>query len=246
MDADEYAIKVFQNHIECSGMKECLHGCTILEIGPGDSIASAIIAAGYGAKSIIVDADRYVREDIHIYHALNHSLAEKGFPCVDISHCQSVDDILAVCNACYMTNGLTSLRSIKDNSVDLIFSQAVLEHIRRDEFLSTMIECRRILRPGGSCSHQIDLRDHLGGALNNLRFSEKTWESRFFSNSGFYTNRIRYGQMLELFAQAGFHVEVTNIQRWAEIPTPRSMLAGMFSSFSDEDLRISCFDVLLR
>jgi hypothetical protein len=30
--------------------------------------------------------------------------------------------------------------------------------------------------------------------LNNLRFSERIWESEFMAKSGFYTNRIPLGQ----------------------------------------------------
>lgn len=96
-------------------------------------------------------------------------------------------------------------------SIDFIWSQAVLEHIRKSEFLDTMLELHRILRPNGVCSHVVDLKDHLGGALNNLRFSEKLWESNFMASSGFYTNRIRYSEMLDIFHQAGFSVEVVNV-----------------------------------
>jgi len=47
-----------------------------------------------------------------------------------------------------------------------------LEHIRKKEFVDTIIETKRILKPNGICSHEIDLRDHLNESLNNLRFSE--------------------------------------------------------------------------
>jgi len=45
------------------------------------------------------------------------------------------------------------------------------------------------------CSHRVDLRDHFGSALNNLRFSDKKWELDWIANSGFYTNRIRLQEM---------------------------------------------------
>ena len=41
-----------------------------------------------------------------------------------------------------------------------------------------------MIRPGGLCSHVVDLKDHLGGALNNLRFSQRVWESRTMAGSG--------------------------------------------------------------
>jgi hypothetical protein len=92
----------------------------------------------------------------------------------------------------------------------------------------------------------VDLRDHLGGALNNLRFSERIWESEFFARSGFYTNRICFAQMLSMFSAAGFTAEVGRVQRWPKLPTPRRSLAPQFREVSDEDLLVSSFDVRLR
>ncbi|MBK8163352.1 MAG: class I SAM-dependent methyltransferase [Gammaproteobacteria bacterium] len=246
MDAGEYAIRIFQSHMEKSCFQQRLAGKTILELGPGDSLATAIIAAGYGARSILIDSGRFIRKDINSYVELVGALAKRNLPHIDISCCRDVDEILELCNSRYMTEGLDSLRMIEKESVDLIFSQAVLEHIRRYDFLETMRECRRILREGGVCSHQVDLRDHLGGSLNNLRFSERVWESAFFSKSGFYTNRIQYSEMIGLFAQAGFKVEVTDICRWDTPPTRRSRLSTEFIRIPDEELCISMFDVLLR
>ncbi len=67
MDNSEYAIGIFHSHVEKSGFKNHLRDKTVLEIGPGDSIASAIIATGYGARVIMVDSGRYVREEIAPY-----------------------------------------------------------------------------------------------------------------------------------------------------------------------------------
>ena len=57
-------------------------------------------------------------------------------------------------------------------------------------------------------SHQIDLRDHLGGGLNNLRFSDSLWESNFFVKSGFYTNRISFDKMISIFENISFKYEI--------------------------------------
>ena len=78
-----------------------------------------------------------------------------------------------------------------------------------------------------------------------MRFSEKVWESDFFAQSGFYTNRIRYGKMMELFREAGFRPEIIRTIKWPEIPTSRNKLAREFACLSDNELKISEFDVLL-
>jgi SAM-dependent methyltransferase len=133
----------------------------------------------------------------------------------------SIETILAVCRATYGTSGLTSLRAIPDKSVDFVWSHTVLQHVRRAEFLETMRELRRVLRADGISSHWVDLQDCLGGALNNLRFRESVWESPFVAKCGFYTNRIRYSEMLALFKEAGFEPEVVHLTRWDRLPTSR-------------------------
>lgn len=245
MDRGDYAVRTFISHVEKTGPRAQLSGKTILELGPGDSVATALIAAAHGARAILVDMGTYARMDLQPYFELDHTLRARGLTMPDFSGCRTVGEMLARCGAQYMTEGLISLRSIETASVDLIFSQAVLEHIRRREFLDTMKECWRILKPTGICSHQIDLRDHLGGALNNLRFSERVWESAFFAKSGFYTNRIQYEQMLRLFTQAGFIADCSGVRRWNTLPIPRRKLNKQFKDIGDEELCIRTFDVLL-
>jgi SAM-dependent methyltransferase len=246
MDTSEYAIAVFHSHVDRAGLAGRLQDKVILELGPGDSLATAVVAATYGARAILVDTGAYARFTAGPYHNLQRALESRDLRPPDLSACTSLAAILERCAARYHTEGLASLREIESASIDLLFSQAVLEHVRYGEFFPTLQECRRVLRAGGICSHQIDLRDHLGGLLNNLRFSNETWESEFFASSGFYTNRIRYARMLELFEQAGFSVECTNVQRWETLPTPRRALSKEFAAIADDDLRVSAFDVLLR
>jgi hypothetical protein len=121
-----------------------------------------------------------------------------------------------------------------------------LEHIRKQEFLEVVRETRRELRSDGICSHRVDLRDHLGGSLNNLRFSRKFWESDMILNSGFYTNRIRLSEMVDYFRSDGFSVGVINIDRWEKLPTPAARMSPEFRDLPEDELRISGFDVILR
>jgi SAM-dependent methyltransferase len=246
MDSHDYALRIFRDHAERAGLQGKLQGRTVLELGPGDSISTAVIAAAYGARAILVDSGNFARADVAPYRVLQAALLKENLPCPSIDDCPDVRSILERCGARYLTEGLQSLRQIESGSVDLIFSQAVLEHVRRKDFLATQRECRRILKPGGVCSHRVDLRDHLGGALNNLRFSERVWESEFFARSGFYTNRISFAQMPSLFSEAGFQVELTDVRRWPTFPTPRNRMDRQFRELPDDILLVSGFEVLLR
>ena len=65
------------------------------------------------------------------------------------------------------------------------------------------------------------------------------------SSSGFYTNRLRKSEMMEYFKISGFNVTIINETRWDHIPIDRSKLYGQFKNYSDDDLIISTFSVLL-
>lgn len=246
MDRTGYALEVFDRHVASAGLQGNLEGKTILELGPGDSIATAIIAAACGARAILVDTGRFAHNPIGADIELTRILRARGWSPPDLDGCRALEEVLAATGALYFTDGLGSLRQLSAHSIDLVYSHAVLEHIRKAEFLATQRECARILCRDGVCSHRVDLRDHLGGGLNNLRFSESVWESDFFFKSGFYTNRIRFGQMLELFELAGFSVEVGTVDRWDKLPIERRKLEGDFRDVPDDDLGVWAFDVTLR
>lgn len=248
MDTALYALGVFSSHVEHAGLAGGLAGKTVLELGPGDSVATAPIASAHGARAILVDAGAFAQPDVRAYRQLADALCSVGLipPAALLGGTARLDELLEACGATYLTQGLASLRAIDAASVDFIFSQAVLEHIRKDEFLDTQRELARILKPGGVCSHRVDLRDHLGGGLNNLRFSERLWETQFFAKSGFYTNRIRIDEMIALFRQAGFEVELGDVRRWDALPVQRWRLAAAFRQIPDEVLNVCGFDVRLR
>jgi predicted SAM-dependent methyltransferase len=193
-----------------------------------------------------VDVADFAHADLKRYRAMADFLVGQGLPAFEVEDVTSIETILAVCRATYGTSGITSLRAIPDKSVDFLWSHAVLQHVRRAEFLETMRELRRVLRADGISSHWMDLQDCLGGALNNLRFRESVWESPLMAGSGFYTNRIRYSEMLAMFKEAGFESEVVHLTRWDRLPTSRSKLDDRFRSLPDDELCVRGFHVILR
>jgi len=221
-------------------------GMNVLELGPGDSVFTAVIAKAMRANRIwLVDAGAFAVTDMSAYQALFAFLRKRGFPLSNIRNPQSFSEVLGQCNAAYLTEGVGSLAHLDDQSVDFCFSNAVLEHIPKREMALLARELKRMLRPGGICVHRVDLQDHLSGQLNNLRFSEEVWESRLFRNAGFYTNRIRYAEMVALFEQAGFVCNVPRIINWDQLPTPRAKMDRSFRSLPDEDLLVKGFDLVL-
>lgn len=248
MEDPSYAWDVFARHWERSDFAgKGRPGFTCLEVGPGDTLSSCLLAHVHGAATChLVDAGPFARADMAPYRQLEAWLSGRGHPLPPAACDGDLGTMLRAVGGRYATRGLDSLREIPDASVDFIWSQAVLEHIRLGEFLPFMKELRRVLRPGGVCSHTVDLKDHLGGALNNLRFREATWEADWMARSGFYTNRIRFARMCGLFAEAGFAVEVVSRDAWPALPTPRAKLAPPYDALDEADLLVKGFQVLLR
>ena len=246
MDDPAYAWRVVSEHIGRAGWSD-LDGRVVVELGPGDSLATAVIARTLGARETwLVDAGRFARLELAPYVRLAQFLRSKGLTPPAIETFASVEEMLDACGARYETTGLSALSKIPTSQVHLVFSQAVLEHVRRREFAGLLQEMRRILRPDGVASHQIDLKDHLAASLNSLRFAERTWESEFMARSGFYTNRLRRAEIVERFEAAGFTTHVEGVKRWTVLPLPRTALDTAFRGMPDEELTVSQFDIVAR
>jgi hypothetical protein len=217
----------------------------VLELGPGDAVSTAVIAAALGAReTILVDAKSHARRDMAFSRALISYLAEQGLAVERFATAQTMPELLYLCNARYLTSGLRDLERLEPASIDFAFSTAVLEHIRLSEFVPTINALARAMAPRARAYHNIDLMDHLGRALNNLRFSEAVWESEFMARSGFYTNRIRMGSMLEIFARAGLACDIQHVSHFTSLPTERSKLSPEFQGLPEEELLVAWFNVV--
>jgi hypothetical protein len=248
MDKPEYALRIFRRHFDPSTFARKAEGFTGLELGPGDSLFSALIARAFGAShTYLVDVGPFACAKVASYRQMASLITEVGLQhAPDLRNCSTVDEILAACSAEYLTEGLASLQKIPSGSVDFVWSHVVLEHVRRNELLPMLQELRRIQRPEGVGSHCISIAGVLSGNLNDLRFRQRVWESSFMVNSGFYTNRLRYAEFLSLFREAGFKPEAHSVVRWQTLPLPRRKMAPEFAALPEEDLQVSRYDVFLR
>jgi SAM-dependent methyltransferase len=247
MDRPDYALKVFRKHFDPARFARKADNFVALEFGPGDSLCSALIARTFGAsRTFLVDVEACASTDLAVYRRMESHLRQLGLYPPNLDHCRSMDDVAEACSAEYLTEGLASLGNIPSASVDFVWSHAVLPYVRRQQFLPTLQELRRIQRPDGVASHRIPIQDVIGGNLNDLRFSKRIWESSLMANSRFYTNRLRYSELLRLFREVGFEPEVVRKTRWKTLPTPRRKMAKEFATLTEDDLQVREFDVRLR
>lgn len=249
MQRAEYALRGARYHLapwltQQQGSAEPWHG---LELGPGDSVASALIAKALGAERVwLVDVGPFASREVALYRRIAAELRDADLEVPDLAAAASFEDVLAACGAVYLTEGTASLGQVPTASIDGCWSHAVLEHVRRAEFAPLLGELARVSKPCAVHSHKIDLRDHLRYALNSLRFSERIWESSTFARAGFYTNRLRRHEILALFEAAGFAAEVTDESSWERLPTPRRAMVEPFRSMPEEELLCAGFRAILR
>jgi len=211
-------------------------GGNLLEIGPGDSVMTALLAYADFSHVTLVDSKVFASETAEPYIAASKDLAQAGRPVPDLEAVASFDALLGALRCDYRTQGLASLGTIPANSIDFSFSHAVFEHLPLRQVEEFCSELFRVTRPGAKSSHVIDFEDHFCQSLHSLRFTEKTWESPLFARSGFYTNRRRLSHLIEAFEDAGFVVDTLEQYKWDILPVSRARMDLNFRGLTECDL----------
>jgi predicted SAM-dependent methyltransferase len=240
MDSPEYAYNIFQEHFNTFRLtKRIIHSINILELGPGDSIFSGLIAHAIGvSKSYLIDNGFYATRDYRKYQRMIAFLNQAGYKIPQVLKQTTFEEIADTFHIEYLHSGLHSLKTVPADSIDFIFSNAVLEHVKRNEVFSMIKEMRRVIKETGICSHTIDMKDHFNGSINHLRFSHSFWESKFHIHHGNYTNRIRYNEFIHMFKENGFKPQNVRIKRYSRLLLEKNKNAPPYNSSQDKDLRI--------
>ena len=237
MDNKEYSKKIFFGHLEDLRKINDIKKPVIMEIGPGDGIATAIYSKIYNSPKVyLIDVKDFAEKNIFIYKDIIKSFNPSLFEEKKFNELKTLDDFLTELNTHYLVEGLKSLEKIDSNSVDYLFSHSVMEHIRFSELDKYINEMYRVLKPNGLISHNINYKDHLDESLNSLRFSLKIWESDLFANSGFYTNRVPAIEMHRKFKIIGFKMVWEKFSKWPSLPVKRKYIHNEFQEYSDTDL----------
>src|SRR5262245_13170756 len=106
MDRPAVAFEVFRRHMVAGGVAT-LRGLGVLELGPGDSLFTALIARAHGASDVyLVDVGDFARQELGLYREMGTFLEARGFPAPELDGAASVSDVLSQCSARYETRGL--------------------------------------------------------------------------------------------------------------------------------------------
>lgn len=130
-----------------------------------------------------------------------------------------------------------SLDVIRDSSVDMIFSQAVLEHVV--DLVATYEALHQWLKPNGFMSHDIDFKSHRTARQWNGHWAYSDFRWRLITGKQpFLLNRHPHSTHIRAIAECGLEI-VCEARDRDKSGIERKRLAPRFSALSDDDLTIS-------
>jgi SAM-dependent methyltransferase len=120
----------------------------------------------------------------------------------------------------YQAPGDATATGLPANSLDVVFSNSVLEHVPAPVIDGLVAEAMRILRPGGIAFHSVNCGDHYAYVdrsihqLHYLQYSEAQW--RKWNNAFLYQNRLRAVDFTDMARRAGFGIDIDTSRARAE------------------------------
>lgn len=247
-------------------------GKTVFEVGSGHELISPLGWYLNGAKKVI-SVDINERLDLGIFKGSLEIISkidadralEKFGRCADNEEFiqrfnvirekrSNPIDLLNDANIEYRAPENASEINLPDGSVDIHFSNTVLEHISRNDLLEILAEGKRILKPDGIFIHNIDLSDHFAhtdssiSKINFLKYNQATW-NLLAGNKFAYCNRMRVEEYREIFAKLGLTIisEKIVLDQESKVSLENGMkVNSSFKRFSVEELCAVSYLVLLR
>ncbi len=153
----------------------------------------------------------------------------------------------------YRAPGDASRTALPEHTLDVVFSNSVLEHVPGPVIAACFTEARRILRPGAVMFQSVNCGDHYAytdksiDQLNYLRFSDDEW--RQWDNKFLYQNRLRAIDFTTMARAAGFTVELdtsrphpTRLAQLEKTPVHPSFTA----KYARDQLAITSIDFVAR
>ncbi len=198
-----YSLDQFEDFCQKIGGVSNILDKNILELGPGGSIGFGLLCIKNGAKKYYaIDNGTHAfisKKQMKSYRKLldnDTELIKQLFVQREEKYCYNDSKIK------FIEIDQKSKYSLPDNSVDFIYSCAVLEHVHDLDLC--FLEMTRVLKTGGTMNHQVDLRDHIffQNSLWFLKIKEY-WFKKFFEKTGEYVNRKRVSYYLELIKKNG-------------------------------------------
>lgn len=238
----DYARKKFHEFQERVGSALDIKGKTLLELGPGGSLGFGLLALQSGAKKYYA-----IDDGIHTFVG-KRQLLQYSQLCGDMKNIQHYfipqkDGVSYNPHFIqYLSINQESTYPLPDNSIDVIYSCAVLEHVH--DLTLCFSEMTRVLKPGGILYHEVDLRDHIFSqkSLWFLTLSDH-WFHLLFSHTGGFVNRKRKSHYRQLAEQ--HHLSILSFEPTIQY-TPNTLPIKLQQRYTQEDLQTLAFYSILR
>jgi SAM-dependent methyltransferase len=164
----------------------------------------------------------------------------------------NIDALLEAARISYHAPGDATTTGLPAASVDLIFSNSVLEHVPKPVMKLLFAESARILRPTGIAVHGVNCGDHYAyfdrsiTQINFLQFSERAWS--VWNNDLLYQNRMRPPDFKDLLAAEKLDLvfERRHARPGCAEAFQKMQVAPEFARYSKEDLVCTSFDFVAR
>lgn len=203
-------LRSFQHHRSLP-----LASAHLYEFGVGWDLLLPLVYYAMGVeRQTVVDVRALARTDLmtDVARRLAQSATRLGLVRGPAVPAKSVgfEELAATWGIEYRAPADTRAVDLPDNSIDLVTSTDVLEHVPLDDIRSILRECCRLLRRDGLLRMRIDYQDHYWyfdsrlSPYNFLRFTERQW--RLYNPSLHYQNRIRHLEFMALIAESGLKV----------------------------------------
>jgi SAM-dependent methyltransferase len=130
-----------------------------------------------------------------------------------------------------------NMKDIPENSVDVVMSTSLFEHVLREEAADLINQLYAKLKPHGTAILSIDLRDHYDFAYPFFFYRHAEWLWKLMTiDRAKYTNRLRAVDFSKICTDAGFTI-VHNIEE-SDDTQPLPKLAKPFRHYSEAELRV--------
>jgi hypothetical protein len=241
-------------------------GAVLLEIGTGWYPTNPLLFALAGAREChTYDIVRHLDFEMsrrlleHLGQHLDAVAALSGRDRADVrAHwdrlCAAPDleRLLELAGIRYHAPGDAGRTGLADGSVDIVFSNSVLEHVEPALLVPLLAESRRLVGARGLSVHAVACNDHYAhfdrsiSFVNYLRFDDAQWAR--WNNPLNYQNRLRAPDFIAAARSAG--LVVVHEER-AVRPGVREALATLpvaarFSRYSPDDLAATTVNFVAR
>jgi len=231
-------------------------GLRYMEIGTGWFPTLPVCYSLAGAREIVtfdlarhLDA-RLTIQMLPLLEPLLTTIAEAcGQPLPDVEaafsilRCSSnIEELLQAARINYRAPADATMSGLPANSIDVVFSNNVLEHVPGTEIDRMMHESLRVLRTGGLAIHCANCGDHYAyfdrsiTPLNYLTYTDSQWT--FWNNRLLYQNRLRPVDFIDLAERAGFNIILQRQRPRIELLArlPKMKISSEFSHYPAEEL----------